>query len=263
VIDNSMDEAVAGHANLHRCRAEVGRPADPSVDNGRGIPVDPHPKFPDKSALEVIISTLHSGGKFDSGKVYETSGGLHGVGVSVVNALSIDTRGRGGAQQAALSPALQPRHSARAARASRQARPTGAARRWRFTPDTEIFGEMPSSRSASTSMARSKAYLFGGVEIRWKCDPSLIKGDRRRPRRCSTSPAASSRSSQGAAIAGRECATGEFFSGNPGFPGRGSWAASNGRWPGRCGATASYSWYCNTIPTPDGGTHEQGLRSRR
>ena len=173
VIDNSMDEAVAGHATF----IDVELAADGFLtvtDNGRGIPVDPHPKFKNKSALEVIMTTLHAGGKFDS-KVYETSGGLHGVGVSVVNALSDQlevevARGRQlyrqrfsrGVPQGKLEQ-LGEVHNRRGTRI-------------RFHPDPDIFGKGAAFEPARLyRMARSKAYLFGGVEIRWSCDPLLIK----------------------------------------------------------------------------------------
>src|SRR5687768_13484987 len=173
VIDNAMDEALEGHATF----IEVEVTADGYVtvtDNGRGIPVDPHPKFPKKSALEVIMCTLHAGGKFDS-KVYETSGGLHGVGVSVVNALSDQlevevARGRQlyrmrfsrGVPQGKLEH-LGEVHNRRGTRI-------------RFHPDPDIFGKGAAFEPARLyRMARSKAYLFGGVEIRWVCDPLLIK----------------------------------------------------------------------------------------
>ncbi len=258
VLDNAMDEAVAGHAT----RIEVTLEADNRltiVDNGRGIPVDPHPKFPDKSALEVILSTLHSGGKF-AGKAYATSGGLHGVGISVVNALSSDTvvevardrqlyRQRFSKGQT-LGPIehLGPTPNRRG---------TSVA----FTPDTEIFGpELSFKPQRLYKLVRSKAYLFAGVEIRWHCTPDVILDD--------TPAQAVFQFPGGLAdhlreqIAGRECATSDFFSGSQDFPnahgetqGRVEWAVA---WP--LWSDGSYSWYCNTIPTPDGGTHEQGLR---
>src|SRR5690554_1703527 len=171
VIDNSMDEAVAGHATF----IEVELSADGVLsvtDNGRGIPVDPHPKFKDKSALEVIMTTLHAGGKFDS-KVYETSGGLHGVGISVVNALSdmleVEVaRGRKLYRQR-FSRGL-PQGPLEAVGDVLNRRGTKV----RFHPDPQIFGKNVRFDPARLMrMARSKAYLFGGVEIRWICDPTL------------------------------------------------------------------------------------------
>ncbi|RYD49579.1 MAG: DNA topoisomerase IV subunit B, partial [Sphingomonadales bacterium] len=175
VLDNAMDEAVAGHANRIEITLEVGNRLT-IVDNGRGMPVDPHPKFPDKSALEVILSMLHSGGKFE-GKAYATSGGLHGVGVSVVNALSIDTvvevaRDRQlYRQRFSQGQTLGPLESLGG---TPNRRGTSVA----FTPDPEIFGpEMLFKPARLYKLARSKAYLFAGVEIRWKCDPSLTSDE--------------------------------------------------------------------------------------
>jgi topoisomerase-4 subunit B len=254
VLDNAMDEAVAGHATRIEVTLEAGNRLT-VVDNGRGIPVDPHPKFPDKSALEVILSTLHSGGKF-TGKAYATSGGLHGVGVSVVNALSSDT-----VVEVARDRQLYRQRFARGATlgplehvgAAPNRRGTSVA----FTPDVEIFGPELSFKPARLHrLVRSKAYLFAGVEIRWRCDPGLIADD--------TPAEAVFQFPGGLAdhlkeqIAGRECATADFFSGSQDFPGgqgRVEWAVA---WP--LWSDGSYSWYCNTIPTPDGGTHEQGLR---
>ena len=174
VIDNSMDEALAGHATF--IEVELGADGFLTVtDNGRGIPVDPHPKFPKKSALEVIMCTLHSGGKFDS-KVYETSGGLHGVGVSVVNALSSRLEVEVARSQKLYRMTFERGH------------PKGKLEdlgkinnrrgtRIRFKPDTDIFGAKAAFKPQRLfKMTRSKAYLFGGVEIRWRCDPELLKG---------------------------------------------------------------------------------------
>ena len=256
VLDNSMDEAVAGHATRIEVTLDVGNRLT-IVDNGRGMPVDPHPKFPDKSALEVILSMLHAGGKFD-GKAYATSGGLHGVGISVVNALSEDTvievaRNRELFRQRfskglTLGPIekLGPTPNRRG---------TSVA----FTPDPEIFGpELHFKPARLYKLARSKAYLFAGVEIRWKCAPELITDD--------TPAEAVFQFPGGLAdhlkeqIGDRECATANFFSGSQDFPGeqqgRVEWAVA---WP--LWSDGSYSWYCNTIPTPDGGTHEAGLRA--
>jgi len=254
VLDNAMDEAVAGHATRIEILLEAGNRLT-ITDNGRGIPVDPHPKFPDKSALEVILSTLHSGGKFN-GKAYATSGGLHGVGVSVVNALSSDTvvevarnkelfRQRF-SQGQTLGPLekLGPVNNRRG---------TSVA----FTPDQEIFGEMSFKPNRLFRLARSKAYLFAGVEIRWKCAAALISDD--------TPEEAVFQFPGGLAdhlleqIGDRECVTADFFAGTQDFPddqGRVEWAVA---WP--LWSEGSYSYYCNTIPTPDGGTHEAGLRA--
>ena len=178
VIDNSMDEALAGHATF----IEVELSADGFLtvtDNGRGIPVDPHPKFPKKSALEVIMCTLHSGGKFDS-KVYETSGGLHGVGVSVVNALSSRLEVEVARSQKLYRMSFergQPKGKLEDLGKINNRRGT----RIRFKPDSDIFGAKATFKPQRLfKMTRSKAYLFGGVEIRWKCAPELLEGRRRR-----------------------------------------------------------------------------------
>src|SRR3974390_1940785 len=173
VIDNSMDEALAGHATF----IEVELTADGFLtvtDNGRGIPVDPHPKFPKKSALEVIMCTLHSGGKFDS-KVYETSGGLHGVGVSVVNALSSRLEvevARGGQLYRQIYQRGKPKNGLETLGRTPNRRGTKV----RFKPDAEIFGKAKFNPLRLFKMARAKAYLFGGVEIRWHCDKELLHG---------------------------------------------------------------------------------------
>ena len=178
VIDNSMDEAVAGHASRIEVTLEPGNRLT-VTDNGRGIPVDPHPKYPGKSALEVILTTLHSGGKFE-GKAYSTSGGLHGVGVSVVNALSTET-----IVEVAREKKLY-RQSFAKGIATSPLEEVGAAPNRRgttltFTPDLEIFGKDAAfSPERLYKLARSKAYLFAGVEIRWRCDPSLASDRRSR-----------------------------------------------------------------------------------
>ncbi len=255
VLDNSMDEAVAGHATRIEVVLDVGNRLT-ITDNGRGIPVDPHPKFPGKSALEVILTTLHSGGKFE-GKAYATSGGLHGVGVSVVNALSVETQVEVArarqlfrqcfAQGKALGPveSLGPTPNRRGTSVS-------------FIPDPQIFGDHARFKPQRLyRLARSKAYLFAGVEIRWKCAAELIGDD--------TPAEAVFQFPGGLAdhlreqIGSRECATAEAFTGSQSFgddQGRVEWAVA---WP--LWSDGSYSWYCNTIPTPDGGTHEAGLRA--
>src|SRR5436305_8844509 len=175
VLDNAMDEAVAGHAS--RIELELLAPDRVLVrDNGRGIPVDPHPKFPTKSALEVILTTLHSGGKFGS-KAYETSGGLHGVGVSVVNALASELTVEVARNKKLYVQAYRlgkPQAPVREAGAAPNRRGTTVV----FTPDPEIFGPGVRFRpDLLHRMARSKAYLFRGVEIRWRCAPELARPD--------------------------------------------------------------------------------------
>ncbi|WP_109808549.1 DNA topoisomerase IV subunit B [Sphingosinithalassobacter portus] len=256
VLDNSMDEAVAGHATRIEMTLEPGNRLTVS-DNGRGIPIDPHPKFPDKSALEVILSTLHSGGKF-SGKAYATSGGLHGVGVSVVNALSIDT-----VVEVARDRQLYRQRFSQGKTLGPIEHVGGTPNRrgttTSFTPDPEIFGpEMAFKPKRLYTLARSKAYLFAGVEIRWKCAPELVEGSDVPPEAVFQFPGglADHLKEQ---VGPRECATADFFSGQQEFPdgqGRVEWAVA---WP--LWSDGSYSWYCNTIPTPDGGTHEAGLRA--
>ncbi|MDE2403407.1 MAG: DNA topoisomerase IV subunit B [Sphingomonadales bacterium] len=264
VLDNAMDEAVAGHAN----RIEVTLDEAPGapgrltiVDNGRGIPVDEHPKFPGKSALEVILTTLHSGGKF-SGKAYATSGGLHGVGVSVVNALSTLTR-----IEVARNKELYAQEFSRGI-ATGPLQRIGAAPNRRgtsvsFVPDAEIFGADAKFKAARLfRLARSKAYLYAGVEIRWKCAPSLASDDV--PAEAVFQFPGGLSDHLAEQIGGRECVTTQFFAGKQDFPqndrgedqGRVEWAIA---WP--LWSDGAYSWYCNTIPTPDGGTHEQGVRA--
>src|SRR5436189_3051024 len=174
VIDNSMDEALAGHASF----IEVEMEADGFVtvtDNGRGIPVDPHPKFPKKSALEVIMCTLHAGGKFDS-EVYDTSGGLHGVGVSVVNALSERLEVEVARGQTLYAQAFE-RGKPKTKLTTVGRAPNRRGTSVRFRPDPQIFGANVRFKPLRIfKMARSKAYLFGGVEIRWSCAPELLHG---------------------------------------------------------------------------------------
>ena len=256
VIDNSMDEAVAGHASF--IDVELDAEGFLTVtDNGRGIPVDPHPKFKDKSALEVIMTTLHAGGKFDS-KVYETSGGLHGVGVSVVNALSDDLevevarsrhlwrqRFSRGVPQGPLED-LGEIHNRRGTRT-------------RFRPDTEIFGNGAQFEPARLfRMARSKAYLFGGVEIRWTCAPELITGKDETPEKALFHFPGGLKDYLAEQLNGDFQVTREPFAGKSekqGGHGSLEWAVT---WFGGDGFLNSY---CNTIPTPEGGTHEAGFRN--
>jgi len=256
VIDNSMDEAVAGHANW----IEVELLSNGSLrvsDNGRGIPVDPHPKFKDLSALEVIMTTLHAGGKFDS-NVYETSGGLHGVGVSVVNALSevLDV-------EVARGQTLYKQSFSRGVPTSKLEN-LGKVHNRRgtqvtFLPDPEIFGKKAAfSPSRLFKMARSKAYLFGGVEIRWVCAQELLSGKDDTPSKATLHFPGGLKDYLSDLIEGRPQVCDEIFSGNvkkEGGHGSVEWAIS---WFG--GADGFLNSYCNTVPTHEGGTHEAGLR---
>ncbi len=255
VLDNAMDEAVAGHAN--RIEVELGEGNRLTItDNGRGIPVDPHPKYPDKSALEVILTTLHSGGKF-SDKAYATSGGLHGVGVSVVNALSSET-----VVEVARNKQLYRQIFSKGAPQGKLEELGGTPNRRgtmiSFVPDDEIFGKGAAFRPKRLfKLVRSKAFLYAGVEIRWKCAPSLASDDVPEEAVFQFPGGLSDHLSE--LLQGRECATAEFFSGSQDFPdqqGRVEWAIA---WP--LWSEGMTDWYCNTIPTPAGGTHEQGLRA--
>src|SRR5690349_265638 len=255
VIDNSMDEAVAGHAS----RIEVTLQPDNRLivsDNGRGIPVEEHPKYPGKSALEVILTTLHSGGKFE-GKAYSTSGGLHGVGVSVVNALSTET-----VVEVAREKKLYRQSFARGV-ATSALETVGAAPNRRgttviFTPDPEIFGaDAKFSPEKLYKLARSKAYLFAGVEIRWRCDASLAS--EAVPETAVFQFPGGLADHLAEQLGERPAVTNQPFTGRQDFPndqGSAEWAVA---WP--LYSDGSESYYCNTIPTPDGGTHEAGLRA--
>ncbi len=255
VIDNAMDEAVAGHASRIEVTLEPGNRLT-VFDNGRGIPVDPHPKYPGKSALEVIMTTLHSGGKFE-GSAYSTSGGLHGVGVSVVNALSTET-----IVEVARDKLLY-RQTFSKGLATSKLEEVGAAPNRRgttvtFTPDPEIFGADAAFDPARLyKLARSKAYLFAGVEIRWRCDPSLASADV--PETAIVQFVNGLADHLAEQLGERPCVTNTPFVGKQDFPGdqgRCEWAVA---WP--LYSDGSESYYCNTIPTPDGGTHEAGLRA--
>jgi topoisomerase-4 subunit B len=258
VLDNAMDEAVAGHAKI----IEVCLDAEGALtvkDDGRGMPVDPHPKFPGKSALEVIMTVLHSGGKF-SGKAYETSGGLHGVGVSVVNALSERV------EITAWKDGFEWRQT------FSRGRPTSALERIAptrkhgtsitFAPDPVIFGGDVAFRPARLyRMARSKAYLFRGVEIRWRCATERLSDQ---------TPAEATFHFPGGLAdflaentQGLETVTPEPFAGRierQGEAGAVEWAVA---WtPAGFGEADGFMRsYCNTVPTPEGGTHEAGLRA--
>ncbi|WP_424992356.1 DNA topoisomerase IV subunit B [Oceaniradius stylonematis] len=257
VIDNSMDEAVAGHATF----IEVSLAADGSLtvsDNGRGIPVDPHPKFKDKSALEVIMTTLHAGGKFD-GKAYETSGGLHGVGVSVVNALS-DSLEVEVARNRQLYRQRFSRGKPRGGLENLGEVHNRRGTRVKFHPDAEIFGESAKFDPARLAkMARSKAYLFGGVEIRWECAEELVapKDRDKTPLKATFHFPGGLKDYLEASLPGDHRISETVFAGKTeksGGHGAVEWAIT---WHTGDGFVNSY---CNTIPTPEGGTHEAGLR---
>jgi topoisomerase-4 subunit B len=253
VLDNAMDEAVAGHAS----RIELELHADGSVvvhDNGRGIPVDPHPKFPKTSALEVILTMLHSGGKF-GGDAYKTSGGLHGVGISVVNALSDKL-----IVEVAREKKLYTQEYSRGKPKTKIKEASGANKRGttiRFHPDPDIFHALHFKPAPIYRMARGKAYLFRGVEIRWWCDPALPRPEDVPQEEKLHFPGGLA-DYLTALLEERETVTPKPFDGEASFNGSGrvEWAIA---WPvDHEGTTASF---CNTVPTPEGGTHEAGLRA--
>jgi topoisomerase-4 subunit B len=256
VIDNAMDEAVAGHATF----IEVEMTDDGFIrvfDNGRGIPVDPHPKFKNKSALEVILTTLHAGGKF-SGDSYETSGGLHGVGVSVTNALSETLEAevaRGGVLYRQVYKRGAPQGPLKVVQKGVKKRGTTI----RFTPDPVIFGKDVKFDAARVfRMTKAKAYLFGGVEIRWLCDKSLVKGTEV-PDKESFHFENGLRDYLAGQIDKRTRVHKDIFAGkSEKKSGHGAveWAIA---WI--ADEDGFLNSYCNTIPTPDGGTHEAGLRN--
>jgi len=259
VLDNAMDEAVSGHADTIHVELMAGNKVL-IRDNGRGIPVDPHPKYKPKSALEIILTTLHSGGKFNS-KVYATSGGLHGVGVSVVNALSDELVVEVARDRQSWTQTFsrgKPKTKLKANGAAPNRRGTTIT----FHPDPDIFGKHEFKPERLYAMARSKSYLFRGVEIRWKCDPKLLPKN-------STIPAEESFHFEGglkdyltSEIGERPTVVPQPFAGeaksetNGTKGGKVEWAVW---WPNdEEGFVRSY---CNTVPTAEGGTHESGFRS--
>ncbi len=257
VIDNSMDEALAGHASWIEVEMEANGFVS-VTDNGRGIPVDPHPKFRSKSALEVIMCTLHAGGKFDS-KVYETSGGLHGVGVSVANALSERMEVEVAREQMLYKMVFERgKPKGKLEKAGRA--PNRRGTKIRFRPDPQIFGPKAAFEPARVfKMARSKAYLYGGVEIRWRCDKALLKGVEDVPEKATFHFADGLKDYLAASLEGATLVHPDIFTGNVGKTGSHGtveWAIA---WT--ADADGFLQSYCNTIPTADGGTHESGLRT--
>jgi topoisomerase IV subunit B len=255
VLDNAMDEAVAGYAT--RIEIELGAGDWLTIrDNGRGIPIDPHPRFPGKSALEVILTTLHAGGKF-GGDAYRISGGLHGVGISVVNALSDVLE-----VEVARERRLWRQPYSRGAPTS-ELQDCGPVQNrrgttLRFHPDPEIFGAIGFRPGVLYRMARSKAYLFRGLEIRWSCDPRLL-----RPEGVPSEARLHFPGGLGdflaASLEGEAMLTSRPFVGEAELPGGGrvEWAVA---WPEDEERGFCHS-YCNTISTPEGGTHEAGLKN--
>jgi topoisomerase-4 subunit B len=259
ILDNSMDEAVAGHASW--IEFELSEDGLVTVrDNGRGIPVDPHPKFKDKPALQVVLTTLHSGGKF-GGDAYKTSGGLHGVGLSVVNALSVELNVEIARDKKIWAQSYsqgKPKGKLKEIGKTSNKRGTSIS----FLPDPDIFGTGNCSFKPHLlyTMAKAKAYLFKGVEIRWSCAPGLITGKDATPEKDTLHFPGGLSDYLDMALDGRETVTGLPFTGEAdlsgGGGGRAEWAIA---WPERGDATIAS--YCNTVPTPEGGTHENGLRS--
>ena len=257
VLDNAMDEAVAGHADW----IEIQMEATGHVtirDNGRGIPIDPHPKFKNKSALEVILTTLHSGGKF-SDKAYVTAGGLHGVGISVVNALSDELT----VEVARDKKLWVQKYSRGVPKGPLKAAGTVNNRRGtsvRFHPDAEIFGKGARFKPAAVfKMVRAKAFLFKGVEIRWSCDADLLKDNDATPEKATLHFQGGLKDALAEILGKRPTHTPQPFSGEAklnGGSGRVEWAIA---WPGDEEGEAHS--YVNTVPTPQGGSHESGLRT--
>ena len=259
ILDNAMDEAVAGHATSIDFAAQAGNWLSVR-DNGRGIPVDAHPKFKALSALEVILTTLHSGGKF-GGDAYETSGGLHGVGSSVVNALSESLE-----VEVARDRTLWRQSYAQGKPTTKllNAGPVQNRRGTtiRFKPDPVIFGPLQFSPARLYRLCRSKAYLFRGVQIRWSCDPALLHGDT--PAEAVLHFPGGLRDSLAEEVGDTPMAVPEIWAGEADLPTR-----EDGRTGGR--AEWAVTWleaadgflhsYCNTVPTPLGGTHEAGFRT--
>jgi len=257
VLDNAMDEAVAGHATFIDVAYEASGFLS-VTDNGRGMPVDPHPKFPKKSALEVIMTTLHAGGKFDS-DVYQTSGGLHGVGASVVNALSEHLEVEVARGQILYRQAFERGRPTTKLEQIGKA-PNRRGTRVRFKPDEQIFGKGAHFKPARLfKMARAKAYLFGGVEIRWHCAPERLEANAPIPPEAVFHFPGGLKDYLVQDIEDKNLVIEPIFAGKiekPGGHGSLEWALA---WLAMDDGFVHS--YCNTIPTPDGGTHEAGLRA--
>ncbi|KON64523.1 DNA gyrase subunit B [Komagataeibacter europaeus] len=260
ILDNAMDEAVAGHATTIDVTLEAGDCLT-IRDNGRGIPVDPHPRFPDRSALEVILTTLHAGGKF-SGKAYATSGGLHGVGSSVVNALASRMEVEIARDRELWRQVYERGHPLSGVE---KIGPVNNRRgtQIRFTPDPEIFGRLHFSPMRLYRLCRSKAFLFRGVTIRWSCDPSLIRNDDVPAEAVLHFPGGLADSLRDE-LGDNAALLTDLWSGDADLP-TGPDGADTGRMEWAIAfleqGTAALASYCNTIPTPNGGTHETGFRN--
>ncbi|WEQ52601.1 DNA topoisomerase IV subunit B [Komagataeibacter oboediens] len=260
ILDNAMDEAVAGHATTIDVSLEAGDCLT-IRDNGRGIPVDPHPRFPDRSALEVILTTLHAGGKF-SGKAYATSGGLHGVGSSVVNALASRMEVEIARDRELWRQVYERGHPLSGVE---KIGPVNNRRgtQIRFTPDPQIFGRLHFSPLRLYRLCRSKAFLFRGVTIRWSCDPSLIRNDEVPAEAVLHFPGGLADSLRDE-LGDKAALLTDLWAGDADLPtgpdgvdtGRMEWAIAFLEQ-----GTAALASYCNTIPTPNGGTHETGFRN--
>ncbi|MFT8676573.1 MAG: DNA topoisomerase IV subunit B [Acetobacter sp.] len=261
ILDNSMDEAVAGHATTIDVRLDPGNRLSVR-DNGRGIPVDPHPRFPDRSALEVILTTLHAGGKF-SGKAYATSGGLHGVGSSVVNALSARMDVEIARDRIVWRQSYERGKPVTALEQVGNA-PNRRGTQITFQPDPEIFGSHVFSPARLYKLCRSKAFLFRGVTIRWSCDPDLIKTGDETPVEAVLHFPGGLADSLADELGPKAPLLAPIWAAEAQLP-----PAADGTETGKVewaigfmeSGAASLISYCNTIPTPLGGTHETGLRN--
>ncbi len=260
ILDNSMDEAVAGHAST----IDVTLDRDNWLtirDNGRGIPVDPHPRFPDRSALEVILTTLHAGGKF-SDKSYATSGGLHGVGSSVVNALTSSFEVEV-ARERTLWRQVYARGIPLGPVEKVGAAPNRRGTQIRFRPDPEIFGTHAFQPARLYRLCRSKAFLFRGVTIRWTCDPSLIRSGDQTPAEAILHFPGGLADSLSDELGAHAPLLAPIWAGDADLP------EVNGKSTGRVewaiafleSGNSGFVSFCNTIPTPQGGTHEAGCRA--